>query len=689
MKRKWFNIIFSIVLFTFLLGGACKKKDSPTEPEEQNQSTSDYIKTGETVPVKSEPIGSGGGTIIISAKDNPLNGLQLIIPPNSYGTSKTFDISYAKVESHKLGDNYKIVAPMVKIKNGGGYADDYMSLKIPIKKEKDEFAMGFFYNEQTGKLEGLPLIAADDSSVTIATRHFSSSSLAAGKKLGKANDANSVSNVIITSLKESFLNNQSIISTGFTPGVDDWEFTNFGSYISPGGHCAGQSISAMWYYFEKKLKGAGKLYHSYDKLYTHNGQRDTTWFDNKYGFRFASVIQEELQWNGKLFKLFEKIETTPHFHFLSWKAFAFSMLVTGEPQFVGLTSNSGGHAIIAHKISLTEKKLYVCDPNYPGQEKIITFNGNKFDNYKTRQNADAPESDYFGIGYYSKTSMIDWDKIGTYWTQFENKTIGSNKFPVIKIKYKLDKDWVELMDTLTTSLDSLQITTEPSAGLIGIDEKGKQFKSAFKFPLELGKHQYGFALFLKPAGNNNYKWVDFRWVTIERKAPPYPRATIVLNAIDVNKNFIMLNTGANVTTAGWTNKPPSEPVKQALNWTGNKFFVEYNYIYTVSSYLTVEYSGRISGELDPVAKKIKQLSAIVVANTDNGTSITTQSVVLEDVPVSISEKEISAQTAEGDIKKYVKDFQLTITGVSYTGNYVWTVSSIDWSNSRLSLYLMQ
>jgi hypothetical protein len=49
------------------------------------------------------------------------------------------------------------------------------------------------------------------------------------------------------------------------------------------------------------------------------------------------------------------------------------MLLTGEPQFVGLTSNSGGHAIIAHKISLTEKKIYVCDPNYPGQEKVITF----------------------------------------------------------------------------------------------------------------------------------------------------------------------------------------------------------------------------------------------------------------------------------------------------------------------------
>jgi len=687
-NQRLINLIIAFFLLS-LFFFACKKNESPTEPETTNEQSSDIIKTGETVIVKSEPVGSGGGTIIISNPGNPLNGMTITIPSNAYSDTRTYEISQATIESHKLGENFNPVSPLIKIKNGGGYAEDYITLKIPIKKAGDEFAMGFFYDDQTGKLEGLPLLAIEDSFVTVATRHFSTSSISLGKRLNKKYDVNSVSNIIVTSFKESMLSNQTIISTGFTPGVDDWEFTNFGSYISPGGHCAGQSISAMWYYYEKKLKGSGKLYHAYDKLYTHNGQRDTTWFDNKYGFRFASVVQEGLKWNGFLFKQLLKIETNPDYHFLSWKAFAASMLLTGEPQFVGLTSNSGGHAIIAHKISLTEKKIYVCDPNYPGQEKVITFNGSSFDNYKTRQNAESPESDYHGIGYYSKTSMIDWDKIGTYWTQFENKTIGKDDFPAVKIKYKLDKDYVELLDTLTTSADSLKITTDPSAGLILIDEKGTQFKSAFHFPLELGKHQYGFAMFLKPPGNANYKWVDFRWVTIERKAPPYSMATINLQAVDQDKDFILLSNGANVTTAGWTNKHPSEDVKQSLVWSGNKFFVTYNYTYKVGSYLTVEYNGEISGEIDPVAKKIKYLDAGVEANTDNGTSITTQFVSLADVPISITDELISAETTEGDIKKYITDFQLDIIGTAGEETYHWTVNSVSWANGKLALYLVK
>jgi len=687
MKNIFTKIIPSIILLLLISGAMCKKNESPTEPEIQKPPSSDIIVTGEAVPIKNELVGSGGGKIIISS-DGPLNGMELSIPPNSYNTSKNFEISYAAVENHKLGGSYNISSPLIKISNEGGYAEDYMTVKIPIKKENDEFAMGFFYDDQTGKLEGLPLIDVTNSSVTIATRHFSSSSMSLGKMLGKTSDINSFSNVLIVSVKESFLNNQSIISTGFTPGVDDWEFTNYGSYIEPGGHCAGQSISAMWYYYEKRLKGAPNLYNRYDNIYTNPGRGDTTWFDNKYGFRFASIVQKKLDWDGKLFNLLLKIETTPNYHFLSWKAFAMSMLLTGEPQFVGLTSDNGGHAIIAHKISLTENKLYVCDPNYPGQEKVITFNGNKFDNYRTRQNADAPESNYWGIGYYSKTSMIDWDVINTYWTQFENKTIGNNDFPNILMKYLFDKEWLDLKDTLTTTLDSLNISSVPSAGSIGIDEKGNRLENAIKFPLELGKNQFGFALFLKPPGNNNYKWVDFRWITIERKPPPYPIATISLNSIDSDKNFIMLSSGSNLSTAGWTNKPLLEPVKQTLNWNGNKFFVDYNYTYSVTSQFTIQYTGRISGEIDPVANKIKIIDATVTANSSGGSSVTTQSISMEDIPAVISDNSITAQTTDGNIQKYIKDFTLSITGREADGSsYTWTLNSVDWSNAKLSLYL--
>ncbi|MBK7303284.1 MAG: hypothetical protein IPI90_08535 [Saprospiraceae bacterium] len=41
--------------------------------------------------------------------------------------------------------------------------------------------------------------------------------------------------------------------SGFRPGIDDWEYPNQGSYIDLEGHCAGQSLTAMWYYHIRKL----------------------------------------------------------------------------------------------------------------------------------------------------------------------------------------------------------------------------------------------------------------------------------------------------------------------------------------------------------------------------------------------------------------------------------------------------
>ena len=687
MAKRRLKVIFLIVMLFGFLGGSCKKKDNPVEPEDNPSSGSGAIQSGEVIDVKSQDIGPAGGTIVVSQPGNELSGMQIVVPQNSYQETRTYSISYSKIEKHSLGDNFNPISPLIMIKNGGGYSDDLISVKIPIKKSTDEFAMAFYYDNNTGKLEGLPILAEDDSSVTFGTRHFSTSTISLGKRLGKTHDASAYSNVVITSFKDSYLTGQSIINTGFQPGVDDWEFTNYGSYAASGGHCAGQSISAMWYYYEKKLKGAPQLFHAYDTILKSDGTKDTVWYDNKYGYRLASTLQKNLQWNGKLYKILEKVETTPNFHFLSWRAFAATMLLTGEPQFVGLTSDKGGHAIIAYKISLTENKLFVADPNYPGQEKVITFNGTSFNNYKTRQNANSPESNYFGIGYYSKTSMIDWDKLNDLWAQFENKTIGNALFPAYKYYYKLDKDWIELQDTLTTTTDSLRIKWDlANSGIIEIDETGARFQNPNYFPLQTGKHKYGFAMFAKLPGDTTYQWVDFRWVTIERKAPPYSSVVISLMAVDYMKDFVMLSNGSNITSIGFTNKDPKGNINQSLVWKDNKFSVNYEYTYSVTSGLSVYYSGSINGEIDPEAKTIKQINATVIANTDNGTSVTTQSVSLKDVPAMILEDQINDETTAGDVQKYVESFNLTINGYFGTDPYLWTLTSVDWSNAKLDIF---
>lgn len=140
--------------------------------------------------------------------------------------------------------------------------------------------MAFFYDKDSGRLEGIPIIDENKNSVTIVTRHFS--------------------HIVISSIAINYLLYlmRDEIDSGFKPEIDDWQFTNYGSYISPGGHCAGQSITAMWYYCEKTLNNEPHLC----GLYDNNGNEKTPdlWKDDTLGYRFASTIQEDINWSGKM-----------------------------------------------------------------------------------------------------------------------------------------------------------------------------------------------------------------------------------------------------------------------------------------------------------------------------------------------------------------------------------------------------
>jgi hypothetical protein len=116
-------------------------------------------------------------------------------------------------------------------------------------------------------------------------------------------------------IQRKHASNQTIISTGFTPGVDDWEFTNFGSYISPG-VIARSSISAMWYYYEKKLKGSGNYTThttNFIRITDKETQRGSTTNTVSVSLRLSRKDKMERVSIQQLLK----IETNPDYHFLS------------------------------------------------------------------------------------------------------------------------------------------------------------------------------------------------------------------------------------------------------------------------------------------------------------------------------------------------------------------------------------
>ena len=247
-------------------------------------------------------IGVGGGTFTVHQAGSPVDGLEVTVPPNGYGESRVVRVSYAAIRAHQLGRDFHPISPLISISNGGGYASAPMRMKIPCRIPAGEFAMAFYYNPATGELEGIPLLREDSTSLTILTSHFTSSSIWSGPGAGigglsrlKPGDVDlSFSQVVVSSIPEVDLTLS--YESGFKPGVDDWQFNNLGSYVEPKGHCAGQSIAAIWYYDTKKSTG-GALWGRFDN----DGNSPKTpgiWQDDVLAYKFCTMLQHSLDWNS-------------------------------------------------------------------------------------------------------------------------------------------------------------------------------------------------------------------------------------------------------------------------------------------------------------------------------------------------------------------------------------------------------
>lgn len=462
MNRKiiFYRFVFILIsVFIMFLFGC--SEDGPTNPGNQTP-ISDNVAVGEETQEITQDISPTGGTIIISNTGSVLNGMELIVPEKGYNENRTYIITSSPIISHKLGEYFNPVSPMITIKNGGGYSEESITIKVPINKNNDEFLMGFLYNEITGELEPLPVIDLDENFITVETRHFALSNITSTSVLGKISDLKSQANLIISSIKESILTNQNILNTGFTPGVDDWEFINCGSYISPGGHCAGQSMTAMWYYYEKKLRGEPALFHRYDMVNS-SEKPQLLWQDNPQGYRFASTIQEDANWG----KWKDNLKFQSRYPYLVWKTFIGAMLITGEPQSVIIRNSvdGGGHAMIVYKINISEGKLFIADPNYPNNRasdgtssiRIINYINSNFLPYPSYPKVGDPGEEYDQIAFYSKTSIFDWEKIGERYKELENKTIGNDRFMQYDLYIKTDTGDIPFIDGMDITNGPLKL----------------------------------------------------------------------------------------------------------------------------------------------------------------------------------------------------------------------------------------
>lgn len=562
------NQSFNFVLFLFLVlfQTGCNLLEDKVVPENNNYK----IEVGAFTQAGTASIGTSGGTLTVK-NGSSIDGLSIAIPKNGLTSSKTFNISIAQVSNNPDKENFNILTPLIRIENGGGYADSVMKITIPCKVPKDHFAMGFYYDIDTQELEGIPVVAINDNNIVLATRHFS------GKAIGNARvnhtkGSNSWADMIVASIPTNKLFETQ--ESGFRPGIDDWEFANYGSYIAKNGHCTGQSVTAMWYYATQKLaKKEPQLYGRFEKI------PGKLWQDNRNGYRFASVVwadQTAKQRNAWMSKF--NAEGTKRFghdslHFLS---FAYSIHLTKKPQLVEVWHNTGGHAMIVYKTS--NGLLSIADPNFPSTyNHLITLNSNgRFSPYESKSNVDDPSTLYPEITYVAKSALFNFESISARYEEMKKGTIGDyppNKFPSVELMYLKGKEWVPIKDTLSTELDSITIGARCvgcayvwQTNLTFVEQYNRdglllaQAKNGLlKIKVESGENLVPFYIKGSP-DNLKWKYIDFKMPLIKKEK----QATFEYWLAGENKGILTnYHFGSKDNSVGY-----------AGIWSGNTFKVD-------------------------------------------------------------------------------------------------------------------
>jgi hypothetical protein len=530
--NRWLVILITVILTLIILAGGCNqtpnisgsapgtgsptgipKSSSPSSVQPastaKNKPVTGNISTGAAVQAAGSQIAPGGGTVTVTDTASPLAGMALTVPAGSYTTPQQFKVSYAPITGNTFGEGLHPLTPLIIVDNGGQFSDKLITLKVPVKVPEDRFAMGFIFDEKTGKLSGLPVIAQDANSITIATRHFCS--------------------LLISDIEKAKLKKD--IDSGFRPGIDDWQFPNWGSYIAIGGHCAGQSVTALWYYVTqpdgKNLTLNGR--------YDNNGAQPPTpdfWKDDSQAYRFVSTVHADINWDSNFNAFWTAVAGLNDT--ATWYMFAYAMQMTGEPQECGIFSKAGGgHDMVCYRIF--QNNLYIADPNYPGNtERRIEWVNGQFKPYNSGANKEEIDAgfgkEYETIQYCTKSTTVDWDKIAQRWQEFKNKTAGNNSFPTYKIVWTDDKNVNhDLPDryvspskliNINTLVDNLK-TGETNS--LGVYREGKSLKWDAKGNYELlpGENKLGiWATVSVPAkdkdGNpiKKDKYIDFKYLTI-------------------------------------------------------------------------------------------------------------------------------------------------------------------------------
>jgi uncharacterized protein YjdB len=240
--------------------------------------------------------------------------------------------------------------------------------------------------------------------------------------------------------------------------------------------------------------------------------------DNRLGIRLASLVNEEQQ---------DILSNAWRFIHSSWfdgstvSRLADAISTTHKPQYLGLCCVDGGkHAVLAYRIDATERKIYVANPNYPGDTEQYISYAQTIDSYMGYDEIRFVPMDYFSMS-----------AISAQWARLEDGTIGAAEFPSLSVTRADNGSAVVDNDILSTTAASMSLTAGTDYFIEVYHQDGRFLASGStpNIALSEGSEVFGIEFLKKdpafPLGQNS-KYVDFWLLTIVRTPAPVATVTV-------------------------------------------------------------------------------------------------------------------------------------------------------------------
>jgi hypothetical protein len=563
---------------------------------------------GAPVPLVSGSAGATGAKIAVAKPGDPLDGLTITVPAGAYEGTVPFTVSERPLSTNALADGVTALSPVVVIDNGDVTTTiSRVLVRIPAQISSDASGsiVGAYVHEDR-TLDLLPVIDSDAGSATVAATHFSQ----------------------IVLVRVDWSRFGVTADSGFRPGVDDWQFGNYGSYAAPRGHCEGQSLTALWYYTTQRAAGASPLH----GLYDNNGADPRTpdfWQDDADGYRFASAIQRARLASAPA----EDAAWQAHADYgdrYTFAVFRVSMALTGRPQqvIIATADLASAHAMVVYRVG--QQQLFVADPNWPGKYRTIRFDSStgRFDPYYGGANAGAIAAgkwdSYTEFVFQPVSSRRAEADLAAEWAKFTSNAAGDGAFPAARLIYATgevdangDNVWADLGGTLKSEVATLRVKVNPADPMAALAYRLTSYSGTRKqhwsentdVDVDLAEGSNDIGILIQGLVGNEWTYVDFVRIAVTRGNQPSPAAGggWMLTGSEASAPNppagpglqISIKDGAYAETSSWTGSQGDvNTVSAAVTWAPPPASMAAGATYAGSIVAKLVCSANASGSLD-------------------------------------------------------------------------------------------